>query len=206
MKKIGEGWDYNVYDLNQNRVQKFQKTKFQLYWLLFKTFNIIPLIRALSGGNFWSNISSSINFVKNFLKDKPEISWFFGNPQFGDDNSYSQNKVIPLRKYLSRVSFQEQKEIIEKYFSSIEFMWKYRFSDTSFKFSKNYGVDEQGRVILIDLSNLTQDKMEVEKLLQNKLPLKVWVYRKMTNLKLKQYYKRIAEKELTTEKLQAIWN
>ena len=146
MKKIASGLQYHVYDLGNGKVLKKETSKvYKLFklisWTPYLIFKPNQLVREIN------NSTKSTQKCFNKLKNSNVDFTILGNPKFEDKKYkyiYTQDKVKILS---SKVSYKE----IDFYIESIFDNWKNGFCDEIFNFSRNSGIDKNGKVILIDL-------------------------------------------------------
>jgi len=204
LKKIGKGLEFNVFDLGNGRVlkkptTKRQKRKFFRQWYPNETKAVQEkrLYRAEKSTQY-----SLRNLSRHVLKAFPTL---LGNPLFLKNLQYTQDKVQPLGKYFKSHTFSENKLILHSYTNCIFQQWEAGFFQKVSNFTINYGVDAKGKVILMDLGELTFSKAEVASRIKKKTWLANWSYLKMKDKKLKRYYARLLDAELTLEKLNRLW-
>ncbi len=206
MKKIGQGYFYNVFDIGNERVIKKQKKKSQIFFYIFRR-NILPL-RAYSEYKkallTIPSIESSYKRLLVQVKDKELL----GNPTFYENIEYEQDRVILTHDLFKKGTLQEQKNIIDAYVVLIKKCWAYGFHERVFNFTINTGVNSQGKLILIDFNEISFDKNDVrDDILRN-----IWEHRwSFTQLfffgrsELREYYKEQMKKHITIEALEQLW-
>ena len=200
MKKIASGLQYHVYDLGNGKVLKKETSKvYKLFklisWTPYLIFKPNQLVREIN------NSTKSTQKCFNKLKNSNVDFTILGNPKFEDKKYkyiYTQDKVKILS---SKVSCSE----IDLYIESIFDNWKNGFCDEIFNFSKNSGIDKNGKVILIDLGELVFSKDEVLELIKIKRWLKSYSYFWISR-DVKKYYVSHMEKNITKENLNKYWN
>ena len=117
MKKIGEGWQYSVYDLQNGRVFKKFHSPMKIYWVILKDifpFHDDPLTKLYSyARNSKRKALASIEILKNI-----EISsaWL-GNPKFLNGLDYEQDKARPLHDVFANSDTESIKLIINKFWN-----------------------------------------------------------------------------------------
>lgn len=202
MKKIGEGYYYNVYDLANNRVLKRQKSRFRIFLFILFSRKFKPdFFRE------YKNVLSVIPTLQSLYRRIVESGFnldLLGRPTFGKGIEYEQDKVITIRKFIKSYSDRETENLIESFIELMHELWKYGMSDEVYNFTINNAVDDNGRVILIDFNEVTFDKAKVESDIKNEIWLRRWSY---THLKpvAQRYYKKRMREELNTIKLNLLW-
>ncbi len=198
---------YNVYDLGNGRVQKIETSlvekiirfnaiaaKYKMY--LHPIHNIKTCIEA------GKQTHASMDYLKKHGKNI-DLS-LIGNPTIKNDG-YEQDTTSPLGEVLYSSNFVKQKELINEYMENMLCSWDYGFSDTVFNFMINSGVTEGGRVILIDLGELTWDKNEIYELVKNKHWEKRSSFNRLKNIELKNYIREQFSERLTLSNLDKRW-
>lgn len=170
MKLIGKGWQYSVYDIGNGRVlKKSNSTIGAFFIMLYDSFPYIhhplwdmPRLRREAKDAALSSISN--------IKNKKLDAWMLANPIVNDDLSYEQDMVIPLRAQLERSSEEEGKKIIDDFVDFSVRLVKQSCIDKRFDIGNNFGIDANGRIVLIDLGELCCDIESVE----NQIQLRAW--------------------------------
>jgi len=202
MKKIGEGYYYDVFEISSDTVIKFTKSKLRIFAFIFlaNRFNIQNTIKE------YKNVISSIQELKNtYSKILTSVSdkSIIGNPLFINDNDYKQDKVKELRN-INDLDEQQFIEVINDYTNLLKKLWSFRISDSVFNFSINCGYNKNNELILLDFNEMTFSKSEAEHQIINKVWLKRSSYLCLTKEKQKTF-ENIMNKEITLEMLEKCW-
>ncbi len=202
MKKIGEGYYYNVYDLGHGRVLKKRKNTIRTFlFIFFSRKGHIDFFRE-----FLKVIRSEEKvkeLYQKLLNTKIDL-YLFANPIFLSINNYEQDKVTPIRNKLKHVSLEESKKIIDNFISLNKKLWTYGIGEKVYNFTWNNGIDSKGNIVLFDFNEITFDKERVLKDIENE----VWIHRfsyTHLNNELKEYYKKRMKEELTEEAVNSLW-
>jgi len=209
MKKIGEGVQFNVYNIGNGRVKKIHTSFFQKIYRLHK---IAPKYKIYSHLVNNSKIAIgaskttklSINTLKKQLANI-DLS-LLGNPAIHDNGDYEQDKVSSFGDALRSSEFNKQKELVNGYIDNVLSCWDYGFSDTVFNFTINCGVTPEDKVVLVDLGELTWDKDEVTRLVQSKHWEKRSSFNRLENTQLKDYIRGQFNEKITISSLNRRWN
>ena len=190
---IGKAWQYTVYDLGNGRVHK----KFHSYKESFE------IIRRDWWFAFWmasnlakemrTNAIKSLDFLDKFLNQNPEYEFLFGNFKRISEFDIEQDKVIPLKVYFENHSIEENKIVIDKFVELNRLFFKHGFMDKALKVGENFGINEAGQVILMDIGEIWFDKNNVRQQVEKR----VWRSRYWTRCipcGLKKYYLREMDK------------
>ena len=154
MKKIGEGWQYTVYDLDNGRVLKKFHSPLWSYWTILKT--IFPFNNdSLTSIPRYSREmkKKALDSFDILRKAKIPTEWL-GQPSFVNKLDFEQDKVRPLHDVFSIVTIEESKQIIDKFILFNKQLLERGLIDKSFNVTKNYGLDEKGEIVLIDIGEL----------------------------------------------------
>ncbi|MDD2786061.1 MAG: hypothetical protein PHS79_04195 [Patescibacteria group bacterium] len=207
--KIGDGLQYNVYDLKNGRVLKIPKTTRERIatlkrWQGMKRHSKSDLDRtvkrAKKAGKLTNNVAKKIAQRLNAIDGE-----LFGNPEFSQRAMYTQDKVMTLGEYILHHNSGQNRRILHRYAKSIIRAWEYGLGETVFNFSINSGINKKGKVIFIDLGEFTFNKARIRRIINTRRWLKSWSFTSMTDLKLKKHYQKVMEKELTLETLEKNW-
>ncbi len=96
------------------------------------------------------------------LENKKIPAEWIGNPKFLNAYNFEQDKVEPLHDVFDRSSTREIKKIIDQF---VQFNFKFLnlgVIDKSFNITKNYGLNDKGEVILIDIGELYDASAKIE--------------------------------------------
>lgn len=203
MKKIGEGYYYNVYKIDNNRVLKLIKTKIRTFLFIFfaNKFNYKKsLLDYRNVIKFTPKLKEKYSNILNLLKTNKEI---IGNPQFINDIEYTQDLIKNLRN-VNSLQEKEFVKVVTDYIFLLKRLWNFGISDGVFNFSINCGYNNSNILVLIDFNEVTFNKIEVAKQINNQIWLQRASYLRLTEEK-QGIFKNILEKELTIENLNKNW-
>lgn len=207
-RMIGKGWQFRVYDLGNERVQKVPRSSFDSYFrALFSPlsptrFRPFESVREVENTAF-----VRARAIENFKKVKDVVprEWF-GNPTFNGGEIYGQDLLPTFEEYFATHTPGENKNLIRKYVWRLTEFWQYGFSDDVFNFAKNNGVTKSGEVVLLDLGELTFSREQVaqsireEKWLQGPVSYNLIPHRGVAEV-----FKREMEQYFTLEILNEVW-
>ncbi len=202
MKKIGEGYYYNVFEINTHTVIKTLKSKLRIFlFILFANkFNI------LNTNQEYNTVLASIPKLKNvYEKILGTVSnrSIIGNPLFINDTNYTQDKVKELRN-INTLDEEEFTRVIIEYANLLKELWSFGISDSVFNFSVNCGYDKNNELVLVDFNEMTFDKSEVINQITHKVWLRRSSYVRLTKEK-QQLFNDIFNREITLESLEKYW-
>lgn len=170
MRKLGEGWQYTTYDLGNGRVLKKYHSWLKAFWQIFKT--IFPF----QNDPPW-NIPKFIRDMDRKTKESFRIlneynvppAWV-GNPRFLESFDFEQDKVKPIHDVFREVDGERGKQIIDQFIEFNKACLDIGFIDKSFNITKNFGINSNGDIVLIDIGELYDDPVQV----QHQLEIRVW--------------------------------
>jgi hypothetical protein len=153
MKKIGSGWQVNVFYCGNNTVYKKIKTPFQS---AIKILRDMPLMifRPKTLISWATGMKATHLRSLEFIKDKTSVWKDVGCPVIETNGNYYQKYATPLREVLKKATHEESKKIIDEAIDVCYRLYKEEgFIDKSFNILINFGVSE-GKVILTDIGEL----------------------------------------------------
>lgn len=195
MKKIGEGWQYTVYDLGNGRVlKKFHSTP-RSYWVIIKTifpFKNDPLWKIFDYSRGMKRTAiESFSIIKN--KNIP-ASWM-ANPEFVSELDFEQDKVESLAQVFDKCSVEEGKKLVDKFVEFNKKLFSFGIIDKSFNITKNYGMDINGGVVLIDIGEIFDNKEKIEQQRRERAWAKFYVCDEIKNWDVRDYFLRKMDEE-----------
>lgn len=153
MKKIGSGWQVNVFYCGGNTVFKKIKTPFQSAIKILKDMPLMifrPRTLILWAQGMKKTHLRSLEFVKN----KKSVWKDLGCPIIEQGGNYYQNYAIPLKKVLKNTNEDNSKKIIDEVVNLCYRLYKEEgFIDKSFNILINFGFSN-GKVVLVDIGEL----------------------------------------------------
>ncbi len=176
MKYISSGWQYAVYDLGNGRVHK----KFHSYLgtVCIMTKDIL-VDYFHHHRHSLSDIPSLIVEMREFtqhsivgIRNHPEIKkeWL-GNPTFKDNFDYEQDFATTIRDYIiTTPTMQKKYGVIDLLVMFCYTLYSHGVIEKTFDIGQNFGINEHGEIVLIDLGELVFNK----KFIEEQLTLRVW--------------------------------
>lgn len=202
MQKIGEGYWYNVYRLENERVLKIQKTILEKIRDSYKKerknfYRWLKTVRNLICDV--NEISTNYRYIKNNV----DLS-LLGMPTFLRGIDYEQDRVWILGVILQSCTLEERRSIIDLYIDNIIDCWKYGFADKLFNFTINNGLDRTGRMIFIDFNEISLFKEDIILRIKKKTWTNSWSLRQV-DLETRSYYLAQMDLRITLESLETNW-
>ena len=206
MKLIATGWQYKVYDLENNRVRKITFSGFAQYKKILHALprRLSSFVLAYKKQKEIRKIERSSNAYISSILPRFDVT-LLGSPTFLNSADYEQDKVTTVQEYLKTVTVEEGKRIIDQYIHNIYLFWRYGFSDRAFKVGNNNGVNSSGKVVQIDFGELVTEKVKVEKLITNQSWLKEHIGKRLPEGGIRDYHNEALTENLTLKKLDELW-
>jgi hypothetical protein len=100
--------------------------------------------------------------LKIIKKNIIPASWL-GNPKFLNNLNYEQDKAQPLHDIFENSDTEAIKTIIDEFIVFNKCLLEKGVIDKSFNITKNYGLNEEGKIILIDIGELFDNPERIKK-------------------------------------------
>jgi hypothetical protein len=202
MKRIGRGWQYDVYDSGNGRVLKKPYSRVSRFLRIFRQSGEFSLRMARDE---MTRVDRDGRAAEEFVSSHRVDRALLGNPKFNPDGSYEQDKTIVFEKAWESASTERRKEMLRAYTELIHATWRDGFADRIFNFSVNNGFDVLGRLIQIDFGEMALSREKVEHNIRNKRWQKSYSYLSLTPPDMKSYYEQLMDAEITLENLERYW-
>jgi hypothetical protein len=163
MKKIGNGWQYDVYDLGNGRVLKKFHSPIKSYWVILKAIFPFKEDSLLKVPSFSRGMKRTALRSFEVLKRNNVSNDWIGHPKFLNAPDFEQDKVIPIHDVFLTADTLSIKNIIDKFIDFNKQLLKSGIIDKSFNITKNYGLNARGEIILIDIGELFDDSERINK-------------------------------------------
>lgn len=201
MKYIGRGWQYTVYDIGNDRVLKKYNSRLQAYWIMLKQnfpYVSYPLwkFHAYHDGCKKTALGS----IKK-IQDTKINTAIFGNPKILNELDYEQDKATPLHEFFKNLTLAEGERTIDEFVKFNKILLENRLVDKSFLIGKNYAIDREGNMILIDIGELYSTEESIRK----QIALKPWDHPYVTStipVKFRKYFAQEMNKHFDERLLQ----
>lgn len=97
--------------------------------------------------------------------------------------------------------------VFTKYVEVVRGMWRRGVFFEVMNFHNDYGIDEQGNVLLIDLGELTTDEAKAKKYIEKRKMFEEYAFRWLTQVspRTADHYRHIADERLTVDSLKGFW-
>lgn len=188
MKKIGEGWQYSVYDMGNERVFKKFHSPIKSYWVILKTIfpfkdDSLAMVPSFSKSAKKKALSSFEIIKRNIILP----SWL-GNPKFLNGLNYEQDKAQPLHDIFENSGTESIKSIIDEFIVFNKRLLEKGVIDKSFNITKNYGLNKEGKIILIDIGELFDNPERIKKQITDRAWDKNYVAGCIKNVEAQEYF------------------
>ena len=169
MKKLGQGFQYTTYDLGNGRVFKKYNSKLTHYIHVFIKDRIWNLTKYYRGCRI-----KALQSIQIIPKTSLE-PWMLGNPKIINELDYEQDKLIPLHTIFASTDEKGGRNIIDSFIDFNILLIKNKVIDKSFNITKNFGLDNKNRIVLMDLGELYTDKEKIQEQIKNRVWEKPYV-------------------------------
>ena len=154
MKVFGRGWQYTTYDLGGGRVLKKYNSLAQAYVVMFADCLRYGQPTPLKIPRYHKGCKETAMDSMKKVSNGPLESWMMGNPKVLNSLDYEQDTLTPLHEKLADAGTTEGKKIVDDFVAFNKLLVERSLIDKSFNITKNFGIDAQGKVVLMDLGEL----------------------------------------------------
>lgn len=198
--KIAQGLQFTVYDRGQ-KVEKIPTSPRQMLWQLvsMEPRNILTVWKLKKK---LRNALNEREYSCTQIKERFSNSPLLAHPTFEEGRIF-QDKLIPLSDYLKTSNKPEQ--MIDLVIDCMFRCWEQGFSEKTYNFTINYGIDKEGRVAVLDFGELHFDKEAVMDDIKTKKWQQSWSLTKDLNKVVSQYWNKALTENLTLKKLDDYW-
>jgi hypothetical protein len=188
MKKIGQGWQYTTYDIGNGRVLKKFHSWIRAYFVILREIFPFNEDSFFEIPTFIKEVKGRADDSLELLKRKSIPQEWLANPKFVSKYNFEQDKVIPLHEVFENSNTEEGKKVIDLF---VEFNLKLLnigVMDKGFNITKNYGLNNDGQIVLIDIGELFDDKEYINNKLKNRGWEKSYVGGCIENKEVREYF------------------
>jgi hypothetical protein len=111
-----------------------------------------------------------------------------GNPRVLNTLDYEQDKLAPLHDVVRKADTVEGKNLVDKFVDFNKVLVERGLIDKSFNITKNFGLDSQGRVVLMDLGELYSSREAIEAQRSKRMWASHYVVKFIENEEVRNYY------------------
>lgn len=203
---LGNGAQYRVYDLGNNRVRKvpltFEESTDVVDGWYDKPQDDTPEVV----GKILRLRDQGTSYVQSLIEAQPGIARFFGNPTFHEDGVIEQDKITTAADHLDRLVDEDD---IRSFFvdstDAIKRAWDYGICDKVFNMLNNYGVDADRKLVMMDFGEISNDLEYAHRLVDNQAWRESYDFRNGLNAEKQQIFAEIATASLTPDSLDRHW-
>lgn len=200
MKKIGQGWQFKVYD-GGDFVEKVPTSPWEIRLkmlryhpqFMFKLGQLEAKVRRLIAER--DAVIEQLHHRDVDLDLLADL-WIA-------DGKIQQNKVTPLGEALRQGA--DGKALIDAYIDHTLRCWRNGFAETSYNFTVNHGLDESGACVILDFGEISFEKAEVRQDIQTRLWEGAWSCTTDLDPKLSAYCVAQMNTRLTEDALDRLW-
>jgi hypothetical protein len=188
MKKLGEGWQYGIYDLGNGRVFKKFHSLPKSYWVILK--NTFPFQNDPIGKvpSYSRSVKRKAIESFNVLKRHDIPRTWIGNPKFLTGLDFEQDKCEPLHEAFEKSDTAGIKKLIDRFIDFNKDLFKRGVIDKGFNITKNYGLSKDGAMILTDIGELFDDPQRIRQQLKDRAWDKPYVAGCIKNKEAREYF------------------
>lgn len=200
MKKIGQGWQYATYSIDDDRVLKRFNSWWSAAFIIFR--DIFPFRNKLF---FWRTplyirtMCTKAEHSREIMSRRRIPKAWLGNPRFLDGLDYEQDRVTPIGEALKKMSTVEAKKIIDSFVVFNQQLLKRGIIEKSFSIAKNFGLTKQGQVVLLDLGEILEGETMLERQRKKRAWAAPYVIRELKNKQVRNYFIQQMDKHFATK-------
>lgn len=196
MKKIGRGWQYAAYDLENGRVLKKALNWFQAFKAIWEDIYPFPHKNHLKISSWICASRRKLGISLKLIKERGVDYKLIGNPKFLNRFDYEQDKVFSFKEYLANCSVGEGRKVIDDFIIfTREFLDKYNLIDKSFNIANNHGIDRDGNIIMLDFGELFGEEPRIKEQIENHVWDKIYIIRHLPEGDIREYFISAMNKE-----------
>lgn len=193
--KIGEGLQFNVYRLSDDRVLKKPKSPLNFY-NSFKLY--FTSSKGLREAFSQSHRSRSVDALSS---GKVPVEELFRVREILDNGDVVQDYLIPVEDELDEGRDFEQ--VVDDFTGLLHEMWGYKVSDCVYNFTVNNGYDDD-QLVMMDFGELVFDYDTVRRSIEERKWLDQWSYNSLSSER-RHIFRYKMNEEITVNKLDEIW-
>jgi len=204
MDIIARGAQYKVIDTHDGRVRKVLLTPAESREVVAGWYAEGEADAEELAVDYRQPALKAVQVVADLLRVHPKLAASLGNPVFEAEGTYTQDKARVLRGVFAEMSEAESRRLIDDCIELILRHWQYGLGECVFNFSVNNGLDEQGRMVLLDFGEITTSRDDVKRRIQSERWLRSFSYKQLPQ-SLQAYYRERMRERLTVAELHRTW-
>jgi hypothetical protein len=164
LKHIGSGWQFDAY-VQGDLVIKLTTSPFRMATRVLRSYP--TLVFRL--GELKRKVEGLVTLRSKTLAQlaQREIDTDLIANFRQENGRYVQDRLTPLAGALKEG--RDPYWLMDRYIESIRAGWRSGFAETSFNFTVNHGLTERGRVVVLDVGEMSFDRGEVERIIEDRL-------------------------------------
>ncbi len=188
MKKIGEGWQYAVYDLGNGRVLKKFHSWPGAYWAILKDIFPFNADSPFKIPSFIMDVKRKADESLEVLKKINIPAEWIANPKFINRYDFEQDKVRPLHEMFENMGTEETKNLIDKFIEFNKKLLDIGVIDKSFSITKNYGMNGAGKIVLTEIGELFAGPEKIRRQIENRAWDKDYIWGNIKDPEARKYF------------------
>ena len=200
MRHIGSGWQFDAYASGSD-VLKVPISSLRMSARVLRSYPAL-LWKPLQLGRKIERLMTERRAVLQELERRkvdPELLANFRR----DRGRYVQDYVRTLEDILDEGKL-DPFWLMDRYVASILRGWKNGLAETSFNFTVNHGLNRRGRVVIIDVGELTFSREEALRLVESRFWEKAYSVAQLPG-PVRDYLIRLMDRVITADRLQREW-
>lgn len=200
MEHIGSGWQFDAY-AKDDRVLKVPISPLKMAARVMRSYP------SLVGRPFGLLVK-----IRELLEDRDAVLTELSGREVDrellanfhqEGGRYLQDRVSPLGDVLKEGRLDPY-WLMDRYVQSIRMGWASGVAETSFNFTVNHGLNKRGRVVIIDVGELSFDKAEIAHLVKARFWEKAFSPSTLPE-PVRDYLFRAMDRDITVDRLSREW-
>lgn len=184
MKKLGGGWQHEVFDMGNGRVYKKFRSPLNRFFHIGFNSEMSFLDIHKESKRMVAEVTRSFEILRQNKIPKDLI----GNPELLPNFDYTQDKVVPLQKLLNNLDTEKAKKLVDEFIILNKKMMELGFIDLSFKIAVNFGLNSEGKIILTDIGEIVTDPNRIVSQRKERDWHSNYVSDQIKNVEVRKYY------------------
>lgn len=196
MEKIGEGLQYHVFLVDDDKVEKRPKDRDEMLDTIRQWESRQEKVEELVRKGR-ERRRKAVRKLKN--SDLP-VEQLFGVTGF-DGEKVFQQRMRPVEDMIGEKNFER---IVADYIELVQELWRHGVGDTIYNFTVNNGYRD-GKLFQMDFGEIVFEKERVKSEVSQEKWLEKWSYREDLNEEQREVFRSKMKESLTVERLEELW-
>ncbi len=201
MEHIGSGWQFDAY-ASGDRVWKIPVSRFRMATRVLRSYPAL-VAQPFSLMVKIQELTEDRDLVLQEI-DRREIDGRLLANFRREGGRYIQDLVTPLGDVLEDGRL-DPFWLMDRYVDSVRRGWNSGFAETSFNFTVNHGLNNRGQVVIVDVGELTFDKRQVARQIEQKFWEKAFSARTLPE-QVRAYLFRAMDRTVNLNQLEREWS